>query len=426
MYRRDLRLRKKIGAPMVLAVTLLAVAPVFAQKSTTSKPVAVEVVKPTRRALTRELRLPATLVAEEQVDLFAKISGYVQTIDIDIGDRVEVGDVLVELFVPEMLNELHQAEAVLQANGARVQAAEAGVVRVLRSLDTARAQVSRFRAERVLQDLNLDRTRKLREGNAIPEQALDEARRAAAIAAAQLEVAEAQVAGAEAERLAAEADVQVSRSQVMVSQANVARLKTMMEYALIRAPFAGVITQRNVDHGTFVRSAAKGVTMSLLQVAKTDRVQVVLEIPEVDAPFVRKGTPASIDVKALGGDAFPSTVSRTAAAMKVDTRTMRAEIDIDNTDGKLAPGMYATVVVQLETQTNAMIVPSKAIHGRGKDTSVFVCTAGVVESKAVSIGYDDGIWAEILTGLDGDESIITASGGVLSTGAAVTPFTAGS
>lgn len=424
--------RSAVGRFVAVLVTVIlfgaASAPhrALAQQSAKARAVSVEVVKPTTRALVRELKMPATLVADEQVDLFSKASGYVAKINVDIGSRVKKGELLVGISIPEMADDLRQTEAVLKAKKAKVRALEAKSVQAQRMVETARAQVRRYAAQHELDTINLKRGQELRKGDAITEQALDEARIAMAISEAQQHIAEAQVAGAEAEKQAVDADVEVARSDVMVAQAGQSRLKTLMEYASIRAPFDGVITIRGVDHGTFVRSAAEGTTMPLLRIAKTDVIRVVLEIPESDSQFVHIGTQVEIYVKALGEDPFPGTVSRTAGALKPETRTMRTEVDIDNRQGRFSPGMYAQVVVKLEFKAQAMMIPSKAIRVQGKDTIVLVSANGVVKSKPVEVGYDDGIWAEILSGLDGGDLVITTTSGAVAPGAAVDPVTAGS
>ena len=422
-----LRDRPAIG--LALAVTLLvsalAVTRADAQNETSGNKVRAMVVTPERRDITRSLRLPGTLVPDERVDLFAKVSGYVSMIKLDIGDSVSKGDALVTISVPEMQDELRQMEAVLEAKLAKVRALEAKASQAQRMVDIAQAQVRRHVAEHDLSVLTLKRRQELHQGNAIPESALDEARSAAAVSQAQLRIAEAQVAGAEAERQSVDADVQVARADVMVARANIARLRTLMQYATIKAPFDGAITVRNVDHGTFVRSAAEGTTTPLLRIVKTDRIRVVLEVPESDAVFVRVGTKAHIDVKALGAGGFDATVSRIAGALKPATRTMRVEIDVDNSDGRFLPGMYAFVMLTLETKARAMVIPSKAIRVDGKKTVVYVAANGVTKSIPIEIGYDDGIWAEITSGLEGSEQIITATSGSILPGVPIAVIPAG-
>lgn len=376
-------------------------------ESSVEKPLPVEVVTPTRRPLTRSLHMPATLMAGERVDLYAKTSGYVAKVKVDIGDRVSKGDALLAIDVPEMTDELRQAEAVLTARRAMSDQAAS-------LIEIAEAEVKQAEAEQRLSRLEHDRRATLRQGNAIPQRELDEAESKLAIAGAKLETARARVASAKA-------NAQVSAAEVAVAQASVARLNTLMAYATVRAPFAGVITQRLVDPGAFVRSAADGATTALLSLSRIDFIRLALEIPEVDAPFVRAGSAVEIDVKALDREPISATVTRTAKALKTGTRTMRAEVNLENEDAVLMPGMYAQVVVRLEIRQNALMIPSRAVRVRGKDISVLVAKDSVAESIPVEIGYDDGIWAEILEGLAGDEQIIVSAGSAVAPGSAVRP-----
>jgi RND family efflux transporter MFP subunit len=358
--------------------------------------------------------------------LFAKVSGYVADVPVDIGSRVKQGEVLLRISVPEMEDELRQAQAELQAQEAKVRAIRAKAIQAARMVEIAKAEVSRENARHDLDAINLERKQELHAGNAIPKQALDEALSAHEVTEAQLQIAKAQVAGAEAEKQAVDADAEVAQAQVAVAQANLGRLKTLMEYSSIKAPFDGVITMRNVDRGAFVRSAAEGTTTPLLRISLTDRIRLTLEVPEVDAMLVHIGTKVQIDVRASGEDPFPGVVSRIAGAFKPDTRTMQVEVDIDNHNGRLAPGMYARVVVMLESKAQAMVVPSKAIRVRGKETIVLVAVDGIAKAKTVEVGYDDGIWAEILSGLDAEEKVISATRGTVAPGVAVKLVTVGS
>jgi multidrug resistance efflux pump len=349
------------------------------------------VVTPEQRAITHSLRVPGTLVPDRQVDLFAKTSGYVSMIKVDIGDRVSKGDELVTISVPEMQDELRQMDAVLEAEQAKVRALEAKASQAHRAVDIAHARVRRQAAVYELDAVTLKRRQELHQGDAIPQSALDEALAAAAASEAQFRAAEAQVAGAQAERQAVGADVTVARADVMVARASAAKLRTLMQYTTIKAPFDGVITVRSVDHGTFVRSAAKGTTSPLLRIAKMDRIRVIIEVPQSDVALVRVGTKAHIEVKALGAGGFDATVSRTAGALKPQTRTMRVEIDVENCDGHFLPGMYALVKLELETKAMAMVIPSKAIR------------------------------LEVTSGLGGNEQIITSTSGSIAPGVPVTP-----
>jgi len=398
--------------------------PVHAQKqgNTSTKAVRVEVTKPVNRPMKREVCIPATLMADEVVDLYAKASGYVSKIDVNIGSRVNKGDVLVELSVPEMADELRQVQAVYKAKQSRVRALQAKVSEAKQHVNIAKARVRRYESQGKLEAANLKRKEELFAGKAIPQQAIDEARSANAIAEAEVQIAHADVSGAASEFQAVQADVAVAEAEALVAQANTTKIKTLMNYASIRAPFDGVITVRHVDHGAFVRSAQEGTTTALLQIAKIDRIRVVVQISETDVPFVRVGASVTVDVKALGLDPIQATLTRIASSIKPNTRTMRAEIDIDNSDGNLTPGMYAAATIVLESKLQAMMIPSKALRVDNKQTIVMIAANGLAQPIPIDIGYDDGIWAEVLSGLHGDEAVITATSGSVSTGVAVIVF----
>ncbi|MCH7556290.1 MAG: efflux RND transporter periplasmic adaptor subunit [Planctomycetes bacterium] len=345
-----------------------------------NQPVPVVVTQPARRQLSRDLHIPATLRAYEKADLYAKISGYITQINVDIGSRVRKGDVLLKIAAPEVNDELRQCEAILEAKQAGVQA---------------------MAAAHKLKKITTDRKEQLAQEEAISPQELDEAR------------------GHLAE---AKANVKVAESEVAVAKANVARLETLLNYTTITAPFDGVITARNFDHGAFVRSAAEGESLSLFTLAMANRIRLVMEIPGSDVPLVRVGTKVEIHAKCLEGDVLKAAITRTAVALNPSTRTMRAEADIDNTSGRISPGMYARVTVKLEVKENALLIPSKAIRVRGRDISVLVSRDGIARSCSVETGYDDGIWVEIVGGqLKDNDLIITSASSLVAPGTPVKP-----
>lgn len=391
-----------------------------AVQTASTKPLLVEVAQPEQRALTRTLSMPATLLPGEMADLFAKVSGYIEKVNVDIGDRVQKGDALLTIDVPEMVDELRQAQAVLAARRAGVRALKAKVLQADSVITIARADVQRFEAELDLARITLDRKQTLLTGRAIPQQDFDEANSKLAISKAQSSIAVAKVLSAEAEKEAVEADAVVAQSEVKVEEAKLARLGTLMNYATITAPFDGVITQRLVDPGAFVRSAADGASTPLLTINNTSFIRLALDIPESDSAFVRPGTPVSIDVKAARGDPIEATVTRTAGALNPSTRTLRAEVHLPNEDGKFSPGMYAQVSIQLETKAQARLIPAKAIRVRGRDLSVLVVDGGIAKSVPIQIGYDDGIWVEVISGLSGSEQVIIAADSSVAPGVPVT------
>ncbi len=382
-------------------------------------PVRVEVMQPVKRPLKRMLDVPATLQPGESAKLFAKTSGYVERIAVDIGGVVKKGDELLVIDVPEMADELRQAQAVLRAKRAKVQALEAQVTQAESGVATAKANLKQAQAQFKLRKLTRDRMATLWKEKAIPDQKHDEAMNQLEMAEAMLDIGKAKVQNAAAQVQSFRADVAVGKAQVAVEEANVSRLETLMGYATLTAPFDGVITSRLVDPGAFVRSAAEGESMPLLWLANLSYIRVVLEIPESSVPFVRTGTAVSVNVKSLAGDAIQAKVTRTAVVLTPETRTMRVEVDLPNGDGRLTAGMYAEVSVTLSEKQSAMLIPSKAIFVQDGKTSVLVADGQVAKASHVALGYDDGIWVEVLSGLSGDERVIVSSGGNVVSGVTI-------
>ncbi|MFQ5591960.1 MAG: efflux RND transporter periplasmic adaptor subunit [Phycisphaerae bacterium] len=428
-----------IGTALVVGIATAVLVPMLgaenrAQAQATSKsgtrrvqgePVRVEFVKPEHRALEQVLNLPASLEPGEVAKLFAKTSGYVLKLNVDIGSRVEKDDVLLEIDVPEMMDELKQAEAVRAAKKAKVLALRAKATQAESMIVTARAETRRREAELSLGRITADRKRQLFDEKAIPEQDLDEAVSRLAVMEAEVQIANASVRAAEAEKAAVEADIAVAESQVAIEEARLGRLRTLMSYTTIRAPFQGVITERHVDPGAFVRSAAEGATTPLLTIARVDYVRLVMNVPESDASHVGVGTQIEAQCRQLGPAPLEATITRAAMALRENTRTMRVEADIDNSDGRLMPGLYARASVLLRSESRAMMIPSKAVRVRGTDISVLVAEGAVARAKSITLGYDDGIWAEVKNGLSGDERIIVSTAGVVAPGAPVAAVQAG-
>jgi RND family efflux transporter MFP subunit len=385
------------------------------------KAVSVGATPPTRRSLMRELEIPATLKPQRVADLYAKTSGYVSEVRVDIGSLVKKGDALLEIDVPEMADDLAQARAILGAKKAYLEALAAKTAQADAMIEIARSEVGRVEAEHQLKKITAQRKEKLAEEKVISPQELDEARGELIVAEAQIKIAQSQITGAEAQKKVVAADILVAQSEVEVAKATIARLETLMRYATVRAPFDGVITDRLVDPGAFIRSAEKGDTMAMFNLAKVDQIRLSLDIPESDVPLVRVGTAVDIDVLALEeSESIHGEIQRTTVALNPKTRTMRAEVDLDNKAGLLAAGMYAQVTVQLETRQNALLVPSKTLRVRDNKVSLLVARQGVAEAVGVQVGYDDGIWAEIVAGeLREDDWVITSAQSTVAPGTPV-------
>lgn len=345
----------------------------------TEAPVAVRVIRAQRSDLSRTIVLPATVEAFEVAPLHAKVSGYLREVSADIGDRVSRGQVLAVLDVPEMLAEYGAAEG---------------------RLAEARARQAKADADLVLQKLVVERYRRLRERGAVTQQDLDEA---------------------EARHRAARATLELTRAQVKSAEAQLQRLRVLMEYAKIRAPFPGIVIERHADPGALIQTATNNAAVAaILTVARIDQVRVFIDVPESEIRYVDLSDRATFAPKALEGVTFSGRLTRLAGALNPSTGTMRAEIDFPNPDGRLYPGMYGMLTLDLDTHRDAVTLPSAAITvDKAGQSYVYVVENGVAHRKPVRTGVEDGGRVEIIEGLSAGERCILGVSGSVSDGIAV-------
>jgi RND family efflux transporter MFP subunit len=356
--------------------------------------VGVQVERPARDDLSRQVALPGSIEAFEQATLYAKAAGYLKWIKVDIGDRVQKGEVLAEIDVPEM--------------GKEYDAAEAEVQRAKATLANAQADLVRAKAEVELKKITYERLKSIRdqEPDVLPQQDVDEAQ-------AQFDVARAMVS-------VAESKIKVAESEVARAEAARARLATLMEYAQIRAPFTGVVTKRFVDPGALIQHALSQTNVSpIVTVARVDTLRIFIDVAEPEVPFVKKGNAVTLTVDALPGRDFEGACTRFATALDPKTRTMRTEIDIPNRDGLLRPGMYGRVNLTLERRENVLTVPAGALFIEGGKTCVYTVADGKAKRVEVETGLDDGIRVEITKGLSGHEPVIVTGKSAVRDGAPV-------
>jgi multidrug resistance efflux pump len=287
--------------------------------------------------------LPATLEAYEAADMYAKTSGYVSDVKADIGDHVKAGQVLAVIDEPELDKDLAEAQALLEARHKMRDAADAGVVQAQKLLEVARQQLNRYKADLQFQEVTLKRQQELFAGKAVTDQQLDDIRARTEVARADAGVAEAKIAGAEADVKGAESSRGVAAAQVEVAAAQVEKIKTLIQYTRIVAPFEGVVTRRLVNRGDLAQAATTGRTSPLFTVQRLDTVRVFCEVPEANVPQVHVGDSAQVKLFAAPLQPIDAHVTRSSFALNPSTRTMRVEIDLKNPQETLLPGMYAQV-----------------------------------------------------------------------------------
>jgi RND family efflux transporter MFP subunit len=212
-------------------------------------------------------------------------------------------------------------------------------------------------------------------------------------ARARVTVAEAAVVKARAELGKAQEDVKAAAAKLRVAEADAARLRSLLDYRFIRAPFAGTVTRRNVDPGHFVQPAGAEKGGPLFTVVRLDKVRVPVDVPEADAALARKGAKAVVRVPALGAE-FPGEVSRTAEALDPASRTLRVEIDLPNADGRLRPGMYAHARITAD-MPEAWVLPANAVVKQADQTVCFLHQDGKAVRLPIQPGRTDGTFTEV-------------------------------
>ncbi len=379
----------------------------------------VEAVRPVRQTMSRETLLPATVEPFEEADLYAKVSGYVGEVRVDIGDQVKAGDVLVTIDAPEYGDALKHAEAVLAARRAKADALRARAHAAELAVETARADEAARASDLELQQLTARRKAELLAGRAIPEQENDEAQSKLAVAQAQVNMAAARRNGAAGDWQAALADVRAAESDVGVAEADVAIARTNVQYTRIVAPFDGTITRRLINRGDLVQSATNTRTTPLLVIERTDILRVFVDVPEPDVRNVRAGTAVEIEPYAQPGEIIGGAVTRVASALDAASRTMRAETDVPREGTVLLSGMYAQVTLVLEQHADALTVPASAIMQRGADAFVYTVRNDRAVQTVVKTGLSDGRRIEVIDGLQDHDLVIMGGTGSITAGQVV-------
>ncbi len=339
---------------MLIIAVLVFVAPTF-PKSQATQPQA----QPDQKVGSRIIELPGQVESSEKTKLYAKIIAYVQKIHVAIGDRVKKGQVLAELSVPEIQAEhrqkallVAQAEAEVALARRALQTAEASLVLATAQVEEAEAGIKRARANDERWKTEYERLEKLWQGKVIDKQLRDQGMHRLEIAKAGLVEAEAKVKAAKAARDAnaakrdmVQGEIRVAMAREEVARAEVKRVDTLRQYARILAPFDGVIARRSAETGALVGPGDRDKAEPLFVLARIDAVRISIGVPETSVPFVTTDTRVSIRFPAFKGKEVEAKVTRLAGALDPDTRTLRAEIDLPNVDGKLLPGMFAVVVI---------------------------------------------------------------------------------
>lgn len=382
----------------------------------------VKTTSPKQTSLRKTTSQPATARAYYMSELHAKVAGYAGEPKVDIGDVVKAGQELLLIEVPEMEKAYGRAEAESMRLSADIKRAEAAEQVAAARVQQASADIEKSEAQVAADQSEFDRVEGLVKTGVVSGKLKDEAENRLRAAKAQLSSAKQNLNVARANANAAAAETTASQAAATVAVKSLEEMKVMMDYASIKAPFAGVVTHRNICPGDLVRnSATVTAAKPLFMISKTDVLRVSVAVPERDAIWVDPGDVAEIKFFALPGKVFKGVVARTAGALDTQTRSLAVEIDLPNKDGTLLPGMYGTVVITMQEKT-ALVVPADTVRFdlSGDKPVVYVVRNGSVSVAPVTLGSDDGHQIEILSGITASDRIVTGMLGRLSEGQSVT------
>ena len=343
------------------------------------KTAGVRIVHPEKRNIRMNVIQPGTIEAYEVASMYSRIAGYIEKYNYNIGDRVKAGDVLVNMWIPDLVEtlapktaavkradvQIRVTESALRAEEARVETARARVV-------SADAGVKRAQASYTRWDSEYKRLVTMVKQQVLDVQVRDETYRQFEEAAAALDQANASVSEmksaldqATADRDRARVDVEAARADLVVAQADESLAKVNVEYGRIKAPFNGVITQRNISPGDYLQPGGATNGRPLYVLEQIDPVRVFVGVPELASYFVHDQDTAIIRFQAIPGITREGKVVRSGFSLNPSTRTLQTEIDISNTDGHLHPGWYVTVSITLDRK-QVWTLPSNAIGFQGQ------------------------------------------------------------
>jgi RND family efflux transporter MFP subunit len=349
----------------------------------------VEVMRVARSSIESDLKLPGTLQAVAEAPILARADGYLKSRSVDLGDRVRAGQPLAEIDAPELDQQILQSQAAV----AQAQA----------SLEQAQASLEQGKSNRDLARITAERWKTLAAAGVVSQQEND--------------TYQAQLKSQNANVQALEKAVLAQRSSVTANEANVARLQEVQGYRVVKAPFDGVVTVRNVDVGALVST---GSTL-LFRIAQTGTLRTYLNVPQANASSVHVSQPARLTLSNFPGRSFLGTVARTANALDPSSRTMLVEVAVPNADGALFPGMYAEVDLSSARLNPPLLIPALALIVRTDGAQVAVVNNDVVHLQKVAIGRDYGDRVEIVQGIAEGTTILAAPGDAAQEGAKIVP-----
>ncbi len=396
------KLKIKSIAGVVAAVGIMALlrlpaktAKADPQEDASLRQVAVALAK--RRPVVNSLTLSGAFRPYQQVDVHAKVAGFIRKIYVDVGDHVKAGQVLAILEVPEL--------------SAQVAGAKADIRRYQDAVRRSQSEIERAESTHTAYHAAYSRLKQASESRPglIAEQELDDSLAKDKETGAQIESARAALAESE--------------SQLVSARADLDRLSALEAYSHITAPFAGVVTKRYADTGALIQAGTASETQSMpvVQLAEWSKLRLVVPVPESAVPQLQLGSAVQVHVSAMNRD-FEGRVARFADALNNETRTMHTEIDVENSDGTLKEGMYAEAKIILKQQNDALTIPIQALERNNSGGTVLIVDAQErVEERQVRLGAESSDRVEILAGLSENDRVVIGNRGEFRAGEKVRP-----
>jgi RND family efflux transporter MFP subunit len=357
--------------------------------------VSVGVVQIGRKSLARSLTLSSELVPFQEIDIYAKESGYIKELLVDYGTHVQKGQLIATLEIPELQSQLRQDDAAI--NNATEQ------------ITHAQNELDRVEAQHKVMQLQFDRLNGVAKSkpNLVAQQEVDDSEGRALASAAQVE--------------GSKSNLQSAQSQLAAAKAKREHDQDLFDYTKITAPFAGVITQRFANYGALVQAGTSSSTqaMPIVRLSQDDLFRLVIPVPETYVRYIHINDPVNVKVPSLDRT-FPGKVARFSVDVREDTRTMHTEVDVQNPQRVLLPGLYADATIQLERKESALSIPLQAVDHTANGTRVDVVDASSkIEPRNVVLGIQTPTDAEVLSGLKEGDMVVVSDRSSLKAGQVV-------
>jgi len=394
---RGIRFSKLILLASLVALVVEFVACSGSGSRVQASTITVGVTKVVRKSLGRQITLSSELVPFQEIDVYAKESGYVKELLVDYGTRVKAGQVMAILEIPEL-------EAQLQEDQAEIRNA-------INQVSRAQHELYRYQAQYKALHLRYTRLNEVSESQPgiVAQQEVDDAQGKDVAASSQVD--------------AGQAAFEASQSQLSVTKAKLVHDQSLFDYSRITAPFSGIVTERYANLGTLVQAGTGSSTQAIpiVRLSQDDLFRLVIPVPESYVRYIRVGDHVDVRVPSLNRT-FPGKVARFSVDVKEETRTMHTEVDVSNNDRVLMPGLYADADLTLEHKEDIPSVPLQAVNHEGDKTTVFVVNANSeIEDRPVSLGIQTASDAEVVAGLSEGELVVVSDRSALKPGEKVHP-----